>query len=57
MTLLRSIWDVVRPGQPQHKAILASLTHEQGRVMRALLLLDNPATRDVKAATDSAAEF
>lgn len=54
---LKVIWDVMQPEPPELKAHLALLSTEQARLLRALHQLDSAATRDVMAATDSAAEF
>jgi len=57
MSLWRTFLDVIRPGHPEFKAQLSQLDEHQARLTRALHLLEQPVTRDMKAAADSAAEF
>lgn len=57
MNLLRVIREVLRPGQPEFKAHLLRASREEERLLRVLQILDDPATRQVNASTDEAAEF
>jgi hypothetical protein len=57
VNLWRIILDVLRPGSPEFHAQLSLLDEHQARLTRALHLLEQPVTRDMKAAADSAAEF
>jgi hypothetical protein len=56
-----NIWKLVRevltPGRPEFRAHLARADEEERRLLRCLQILDDPATREINASTNEAAEF
>ena len=57
-----NIWHVLKEtlmpiGRTEFKAHLTRLSEEEASLVRALHLLDKPASRGVRDATDEAAEF
>jgi len=53
----RVIKEVLTPGAPEFKAHLTRLSNHEAELVKALQKLDQPAIREVKDATDEAAEF
>lgn len=57
MNLMHVIRQVLTPGSPDHKAALSRLSEREAQLVNCLSMLDKPAIRDVRSATDEAAEF
>jgi hypothetical protein len=53
----QALREILTPGKAEFKARVAQITEEQSRLLQTLHLLEQPAMRDVTAATDRAAEF
>jgi hypothetical protein len=57
VNFLRVLKEVLRPGSPEFKAHLTRASEQEERLLRCLRQLEDPATRDINASTDEAAEF
>lgn len=57
MNILSVIKEVLSPGQPEFRAHLTRMKDEEVRLLKCLHYLEQPATQQIKASTDEAAEF
>jgi len=57
MSLLRVLREVLTPGSAEFKAHLTRLSNREAELVKCLHSFEQPAIRDVRDATDEAAEF